>query len=66
MGVLSAVKAARRANVDPRTMRLWVRKKVVPGLGFEACGRIFVRQDVLDRLLSGELQPAGQTDGDTT
>ena len=56
MSLLSAVKAARKANVDPRTMRLWVRQQIVPSLGFEACGRIFVREEVLLRFLSGELR----------
>lgn len=57
MGVMSAVKAARLANVDPRTMRVWVRRGLVPRLGFEACGRVFVRQEVLQELISGKLQP---------
>ena len=53
--LLTVKEAARILGRDPRTVTGWLKSGEVPRLGIRISGRVWVRREVLESLLRGEM-----------
>lgn len=53
--LITATEASKLVGRDPRTIASWVRRGAVPRLGVEIAGKVYIRRQVLEALLRGDI-----------